>query len=171
MRTRFAVLPLIVLGLTLPAAAAEFEFPARKAGQWKIDMDTGMAQPMAMQICLDAATDKEMMAAGLSLSAGMCSKIDTSQDGGSIVIDATCAMGPMKTTSHTVISGDFQSNYTIETTSDIEGAPAGMPARSVIVQKATWVGECTDLSPGEMLMPTGQKVNIRQMMQTMGGGG
>lgn len=155
-----------------PLSAAEFEFPARKPGQWTIEMNTGDGAPtMAMQVCLDAATDARMMAAGMSLSDEMCPETSIRNEGGAIVIDATCTMGEMQTTSHSVMSGDFQSAYTVEITSDITGGPPGMPTHSVITQSATWTGECSGgLAPGDMLMPGGMKVNIEQMMQMMGGG-
>ena len=159
------------VAIAAPAIAAEFEFPARKPGQWNIELDTGDGQTMAMQVCLDAATDSQMMAAGMSMSENMCSEMNIDNQGDSIVIDATCTMGTMQTTSHSVMSGDFQSAYTVEITSDITGAPPGMPSHSVITQQATWTGDCADgLAPGDMMMPGGMKVNIQQMMQSMGGG-
>lgn len=165
------LLSITAVAIAAPAGAAEFEFPARKPGQWTIEMETPGAPPMVMQACLDAATDRQMMAAGMSMSEGMCSRMDIAEQGGAIVIDATCSMGAMQTTSHSVMSGDFQSAYTVEITSDITGGPPGMPAHSVIVQKATWVGECSGgLAPGDMLMPGGMKVNVQQMMEAMGGG-
>lgn len=159
------------LGLPAFATAAEFDFPPRKAGQWQIEMapDTGPA--MTMDICLDEATDKEMMQAGMSISDGMCSDVDVSQAGGAITIDATCTMGAMKTTSHTVMTGDFQTAYDMTITSTIEGGPPGMPANSTIIQHARWMGACTGgLAPGDMMMPGGMKMNVRQMLNTMGGG-
>jgi hypothetical protein len=96
-----------------------------------------------------------------------------SREGDSLVIDATCEVSGMKITSHSVMSGDFQSAYTIEITSDIEGAPSGMPAKSTMTQAATWIGEeCTGgLEPGDMLMPGGMKMNTRNMMKGLGPGG
>jgi hypothetical protein len=80
----------------------------------------------------------------------------------------------MKTTSHTVMTGDFQSAYDVTITSKIEGGPAGMPENSNITQHAQWTGDCANgLQPGDMLMPGGMKMNIRdimEMMGTMGGG-
>jgi hypothetical protein len=46
-----------------------------------------------------------------------------------------------------------------------------MPANSTIEQTATWLGECGGgLAPGDMLMPGGTKMNVRQMLNSMGGG-
>ena len=159
------------LGLPAFATATEFDLPPRKPGQWQIEMTPDTGPAMTMDICLDEATDKEMMQAGMSISDGMCSDVDVSQAGGTITINATCTMGAMKTTSHTVMTGDFQSAYSATITSTMEGGPPGMPANTTIEQTATWLGECSGgLGPGDMLMPGGTKMNVRQMLNTMGGG-
>ncbi len=168
-KTALALIPL--LSLPTLAAAAELQLPERKAGQWEIVMESDSGPGMTATFCLDAETDKQMMAAGMSMSEGMCSSMNTTQDGSSIVIEATCTMGPMKTTSRTVMTGDFQSAYEATTTSVIEGAPQGMPANSTMTQHATWTGECQNgLLPGDMVMPGGMKMNVRDLMQAMGGG-
>ena len=164
---------LLAASLSLPAfaAAAEIDFPPRKAGQWQVEMTPESSPAMTMDICLDEATDKEMMQAGMSISDGMCSDVDVSQAGGTITINATCTMGAMKTTSHTVMTGDFQTAYDMTITSTIEGGPPGMPANSTIVQHARWIGDCASgLAPGDMMMPGGTKMNVRDMLNTMGGG-
>jgi hypothetical protein len=126
---------------------------------------------MTMEICLDEATDKAMMQSGMSISDGMCSDIEVTESGGTIMIDSTCTMGSMKTVSQTVMTGDFQSAYDMTITSTIEGGPPGMPANSTIVQHARWMGDCANgLAPGDMMMPGGMKMNVREMMNTMGGG-
>jgi hypothetical protein len=164
---------LAAASFSLPAlaAAAEFDFPPRKAGQWQIEMTPESSPAMTMDICLDEATDKQMMQAGMSISDGMCADVDVGQTGGAITIDATCTMGAVKTVSRTVMTGDFQTAYDVTTTSTIEGGPPGMPANSTIVQHARWMGPCTGgLAPGEMMMPGGMKMNVREMLGTMGGG-
>ena len=159
------------LGLPAFATATEFDLPPRKPGQWQIAMTPDTGPAMTMDICLDEATDREMMQAGMSISEGMCTDLNMTETGGTIVIDATCTIGAMKTTSHTVMTGDFQSAYSATITSTMEGGPPGMPANTTIEQTATWLGECSGgLGPGDMLMPGGTKMNVRQMLNTMGGG-
>jgi hypothetical protein len=153
------------------ASAAELDLPARKAGQWRIEMQPEGGPAMVTEVCLDAETDKAMMQAGMSMSESMCSTMNVTNDGGTISIDATCAMGPMKTTSHTVMSGDFQSAYDVTITSAIEGGPPGMPANSTMTQHAQWTGDCANgMQPGDMTMPGGMRMNVRDMMGMMGGG-
>ncbi len=180
MRATLASLLLSTTGLCLIAGAAvaeEVEFPTRQPGMWEIQADQGQAGApnMSIKACIDEASDKQMMAAGLSMSKSMCSEQTMTKDGDSLVIDATCQIAGMSTKSHTVMSGDFQSSYQVVTTSEVSGMPSipGMPSGpTTMTQTATWKGtDCTDgLKPGDMLMPGGMKVNVTDMMKMMGGG-
>jgi hypothetical protein len=164
--TRVALALTALLASGTLATAAELNLPARKAGEWKIEMQVMAGAPaMQTRLCLDAETDKQLMAKGTMLS-GDCSKMDMKQENGGYVIDAECTVGAMKSKTHTVMTGDFQSTYKMEITSDTEGGPKQMPPHSTMTQTATWTGPCTDLKPGEMEM-RGMKINALQMM---GGG-
>lgn len=178
MRTTLAsvLLSTGALGLTASAAfAQEIEFPARKAGMWEIQMvDQPAAPNMTIKACIDEASDRQMMQAGFNMSKDMCSELSMNQEGESYIIDATCQFAGMNSKSHTVMTGDFQSAYQTVTTSEISGMPSipGMSGPTTLTQNATWVSaECSDgLVPGEMLMPGGMKVNVNDMMKSMGGG-
>jgi len=163
------------MSTTLPVASQDFEFPARKPGQWEIKMvpeTPGSMPDMTIVACVDAASDAEMMRAGLSMTKEMCAKQEMKREGDAIVIDTTCKIGPMETTSHSVITGDFDSAYTVVTTTESAGAVPPMPHASAMKQEARWVSaDCSDgLEPGDMLMPGGMKTNIKDMMKMMGGG-
>ena len=180
MRTHLASLfvSAATFGVVANAAfAQEMEFPARKSGQWEIQMvnDQAGAPNMTIKACVDEASDRQMMQAGLNMSKSMCPEQTMAKDGDSIVIDATCNFGGMNSKSHTVMTGDFQSAYLVKTTSEASGgmaAMAGAGAPTNMTQTATWVGDaCTDgLAPGDMLMPGGMKVNVTDLMKMMGGG-
>jgi hypothetical protein len=166
----------VSLALTLPAASQDIELPARKPGQWEIKMvpeTAGAAPDMTIVACVDAASDAEMMRAGLSMTKQMCPQQDMRREGDTIVIDTTCKMGPMDMKSQSVITGDFQSAYTVVTTTETTGGLAAMAGTNMTRQEARWVGaECSDgLQPGDMLMPGGMKTNVKDMMKMMGGGG
>ena len=103
---------------------------------------------METRLCLDADTDKELMAKGMMAFGGNAPRWTMSQENGGYVIDCECTFGEMKSTTHTVMTGDFQSTYKIDITSDTEGGPKQMPPHSSITQTATWTGPCTDLSAG-----------------------
>jgi hypothetical protein len=128
--------------------------------------------PQVMQQCTDAATDKLMNAFGGDMAAGMCSQQDIRKVGATIVINATCQIGPMKSVSQSVISGDFNSHYTVKTTSKVEGVPKaaqGMAGGTSTVE-ARWLGACKpDQRPGDIIMADGRKMNIKELKKLMGG--
>jgi hypothetical protein len=158
--------------VSVPALGAGMEVPPRKAGQWKIEIipeTTGSAPAITTEVCLDADSDKALMQSGLAMAGGDCQVLSSAKNGDQTVFDSTCTMGPMKTTSHIVISGDFQSSYEMQIISDIEGGPAQLPKHSVMSQKATWTGACTNgMEPGDMLMPGGMKINALKAMNPGG---
>jgi hypothetical protein len=91
--------------------------------------------------------------------------------GSTIVVDSVCKMGPMTITSHGVVSGDFNSAYTVKVSSKREGGPAipGMPAdgTSNMTIDAKWMGACkADQKPGDMIV-AGRKFNVRDMQKAM----
>jgi len=172
MRTIAIAVSLVAGCVAFPVLADSLNIPAHKPGQWKIEMvpETAGAVPaMVTQVCLDAETDKALMQMGTAMTGTQCQISQRTEDGGVISFDATCDFGTMKTKSHSVISGDFQSTYTLKITSDIEGGPAKMPKHSVMTQNATWVGECSGgLKPGEMLMPGGMKIDALKALKPGG---
>ena len=159
------------IGFAAPAAADDLNLPARKPGLWVIEMSRAAGAPMmTTKICLDAASDKAMMAKGMAMAGGNCQNTSVAHDGSTIITDGVCTMGPMTIKSHTTISGDFQSTYTIDVVSDTTGGSPTMPKHSEIKQTATWSGDCGDLKPGDMQMPNGMKMNILNALSPAGGG-
>ncbi len=89
------------------------------------------------------------------------------------MVDSVCQVGATTTTSRGVITGDFNSAYTIKSTSKREGGPAipGMPkdGTTSMTIDAKWTGACkADQKPGDMIMADGRKVNIRDLQNMPG---
>jgi uncharacterized protein DUF3617 len=165
---------LIAFALVCAQPAAALDLPARTPGLWEIKMTLeGRNIPMpTAQHCIDAETDKLMNSIGGSMQKDMCSKQDVQKVGSTIVVDSVCKIGQGTTTSHSVVSGDFNSAYTVKVTSKREGGPAvpGMPAdgTSTMTIDAKWLGACAaDQKPGDMII-AGRKINVRDM-QNLGG--
>ena len=134
MRRIGAALFLLVIG-AVPAFAAEL--PNRKAGLWEITTDAGK-QAMKIQQCIDAATDHAMQARGGAAPQGDCSKRDVQKSGNTTTIDSVCTFGGKTRTSHVVITGSFDSEYTMTVTGQTEG----QPARPTVTLSAKWLGPC-----------------------------
>ena len=70
----------------------------------------------------------------------------------------------MTITSHAEITGDFNSAYTVKSTSHSEGGPANVTRDSTTTVEAKWVGACkADQKPGDIVMPGGMKMNILEL--------
>jgi hypothetical protein len=167
----FSIAVLFMIAL---APARALDLPARKAGLWEVKMasEGRNLPPQVVQQCIDAATDKMMSAFGNNLRQDMCSKQDVQKVGNTLMVDSVCQIGGMTMTSQAVISGDFNSSYSVKVTSTRTGGPAipGMPAdgKSNMTIEAKWLSACkNDQKPGDTIMADGRKINIVDMQNMM----
>ena len=163
----------VVLALLVPFAANAFDVPARKPGLWQMTMmfEDGHLPQQNIKQCIDAATDKEMNSLGGQMQKENCSKQDMQRVGNTIVVDSECKTGKGNSVSHTVVTGDFNSAYTVKSDirrQDPRGGLVAYPPMKMTVE-AKWLGPCAaDQKPGDMIMSNGMKMNIRNM-PSMGG--
>lgn len=164
---RLAAAALALLAAS-PALAQTVELPQRRPGLWEIRMNVSGRGDMEVQHCIDAATDREMMQAGLNANREMCSRFEMRREGAGYVMETTCQFGPMRSSSRAVFTGDFQTGYSMQMTGTTEGGGAGRTDTN-LTQTARWVSaECRNgLQPGDMLLPGGMRVNVREMMRAM----
>jgi hypothetical protein len=168
-------LKLVALCVVAASPALALDLPARKVGLWDVKMSSTTNMPLQnMQQCIDAETDKLMNNVGGSMRQEMCSKQEIKRVGNTIVVDSVCQFGQMTMTSQAVITGDFNSAYTVKVTSKRSGGPStpGVPAdgTSTMTIEAKWLSACKpDQRPGDIIMADGKKINIRDMQGMMGG--
>jgi hypothetical protein len=147
-----------ILILAGPMAAMAAELPTRKAGLWEVRMN---GAPQAIQQCIDAATDRMMQSSGGALAEAACAKRDIQKSANGLTIDSTCTVSGKTATSHAVITGSFDSAYTMTVTSESAALPGGKMTMTIA---AKWLGPCTaDQKPGDMIMGNGFKMNILGM--------
>jgi Protein of unknown function (DUF3617) len=179
-RLMYRHLSLVAFSLLSAWPAAAFDLPARKPGLWQMTMKyEGAGSPLPAQIsqqCIDAATDKEMIAYGSNMAKEMCGKQGIQNVGEKIIVDGTCQIGAMSITTHAEYSGSFDSAFTVNTTSITTGGPALGNGKSNMITVAKWMGPCKpDQKPGDMIVPVGNpagdtiKMNIRDMREMMKG--
>jgi len=151
----------------LPAGqAGADELPIRKPGLWEMKMErTNSPMPgTTMQQCTDETTDKEMSTAATPLAKEVCSKRDIQKTATGYVSDSVCGVAGVSIASHSEITGDFNSAYTIKSTSHSEGGPAATQGDHVTTIEAKWLGACKpDQKAGDIVMPGGMKMNIHDM--------
>ncbi len=123
-----------------------------------------------MQVCVDPATDRELMEFGLRIARGTCKKHTMRHAGNALVIDAECKLGPIRSVTKSTLSGDFRSKYTVRTEGTTEskvaiGNLSKGPRETLVVQTARWTSAtCTGgLKPGDIAMPGGLKVNVQKI--------
>lgn len=163
----------LALGLlvALPANDARaVDLPTRKAGLWEMKvLRTGSPMPdMTMQHCTDESTDKDMSTAVSPMGKDICSKRDIQKTATGYVSDSVCGIAGMSITSHAEIIGDFNSGYTVKSTSHSEGGPSGTRDTTTTIE-AKWLGACKpDQKPGDIMMPGGMKMNVKDMEKLKG---
>jgi hypothetical protein len=159
-------------GLCLLAAvsadnARADDLPIRKAGLWEIKMArTGSPLPeMTMQHCTDETTDKDMNNMVSPMAKQICSKQDIQKTATGYLTDSLCSVGGVSIASHSEINGDFNSAYTVTTTSHSDLGSKGTPRDTVTKIEAKWLGACKpDQKPGDIVMPGGGfKLNVKDM--------
>jgi hypothetical protein len=176
MRRYVSLLNVSVVGVTtmlwaMPALADPIEMPPRKAGLWEMKMQgTGGMPGMTMQHCTDETTDKSMNTTFSPMAKDMCSKNEMKKTATGYVTDSVCNIGGTTSTSHAEITGDFNSAYTMKVTSQSAGGAKATAGDSTMQLEAKWLGACKpDQKPGDIMMPGGMKMNIKDMEKMTGG--
>jgi hypothetical protein len=156
--------------LPMPHAGAD-ELPLRKAGLWemKVQGADSVMPRMTIQQCTDESTDRQMSTAFSPLSKQVCTKRDVQKTASGYVADSVCAAAGVSVAAHAEIVGDFNSAYTVKSTSRAEGAPAAAQGDHVTMIEAKWLGACKpDQKPGDVVMPGGFKLNIKDAEKLKG---
>src|SRR6185437_14616709 len=172
MRRRLTSVAIYVLSASSAFAS---DLPTRKAGLWELKMEfQGRNLPIQlMQQCTDAATDQLMTLNFGGAAERNCQKRDVHNSGGTITVDSVCSFGDATTTSHAVVSGDFNSAYTVQINSTRQGGrpiPGALPGgESHMTIAAKWLGLCVaGQRPGDVMMGNGMKMNVLDL-QNAGG--
>lgn len=154
---------ILVLICATPALAAEL--PSRRPGLWEVRTSIGNRNAPAPVIrqCIDATTDQMMQSSAGPYSAAACPKREVQSSADSTTIDSTCTVGGKTATAHAVITGSFDSAYTMTVTSLSEDDPR---SKMIMTTEAKWLGPCAaDQKPGDMIMSNGVKMNILELQK------
>jgi len=149
-----------VIGIP-PAAAAEL--PSRKPGLWEVKMVADNRGPgLVVQQCVDEATDQMLQSSAGPISVAACTRRDAQNVGDTVIIDSTCAVGGKPATAHAIITGSFDSSYTMTVTAKGEALQAGIN----MTVTGRWLGACqAGQKPGDVVMPNGVKLNVPEMQK------
>jgi len=141
-----------VLLTAATASAASFEPPKRKSGLWEMKISSSQApDAQTMRQCIDQSTDDMMRKEQESRMS--CSKKDMRREGDRIVGDSVCTVEGTTVSTHTVITGNFDTNYRADVKSTFNPPLHGMRESSSVVE-GKWLGAClAGQKPGDVIMP------------------
>jgi len=158
---------ILILALICTAPTLAAELPSRKAGLWEVQMaiENRNAPPQVIKQCIDTVTDQMMQSSAGPYSAAVCPKRDVQRSANSITIDSSCTIAGKTATAHAVVTGTFDSAYTMTVTSQSEALPSSDMTMTV---DGRWLGPCaTDQRPGDMIFENGRKVNLLDALKGM----
>src|SRR5215475_3081110 len=154
----------------LTAVACAEELPVRKAVLWEMKIvKVGSQLPeMKMQHCTDATTDKDMANSVSPLAKQICSKQDVVKTASGYVSDSVCTVGGVSMTSHSEITGDFNSAYSVTTKAHMDKGPDQLRDTTTTIE-AKYLGDCKlGQKPGDIVMPGGFKLNVKDAEKLKG---
>jgi hypothetical protein len=152
----------LLLALICAAPAFASDFPTRKAGLWQISTNIANGQAVTMKECVDAQTDQAMQAHFASAPQRSCTKRDVQKSGDTTTIDSVCTIAGRTMTNHMVVTGSFDSGYTMTITMQTPGLPA--PRTTTVTAK--WLGPCAaGQRPGDMILPNGKTMNLLDLQK------
>ncbi len=155
---------LLLAALAFPAAAQDY--PKLKAGLWEMDRSGsgGPPQMNKMTMCLDESVQRDMFAMGTGAMQGMCTKHDFKMSGSTGTGDFICDFGGSRMHSKSTLTLTGNSAYRTEINTTYDPPFMGQ-TQTTTVLTARHVGACKPgQRPGDMVLPTGQVINVRDAM-------
>jgi len=149
------------LALMVPASAEEL--PLRKPGLWEMKIVKAGSQlpEMTMQHCTDQTTDKDMANSVSPLAKQICSKQNVVKTATGFVSDSACTVAGVSMSSHSEITGDFNSAYSVTTKAHLDKGPDQLRDTTTTIE-AKYLGDCKPgQKPGDVVMPGGFKLNVK----------
>jgi len=167
MSKRLALTQILTAAFILSTPAHAFDFPKRKSGLWEIETASTAHSGVApkAQLCIDQKSDDALNDIGTGITKQMCSTSNVRREGDAIVSDSVCKFGATSITTHSVVTGRFDSAYQVDTRSTYEPPMNGRKENAAVIQ-ARWIGPCkADQKPGDMILPNGMKFNVHDRPQ------
>jgi hypothetical protein len=141
------------------------DLPKRKPGLWEMSTTSSgnKGVPAMSKVCIDAATDRELMNFGLGVAIQLCSKRDIKVSGAVATLNMVCTIGNSQATSRSTITYSGNTAYRAEIRAHFEPPFLGQ-SDSTTTQQAKWTGPCpADMKPGDLVTGNGAKINLRDL--------
>lgn len=148
----------------LAVGAVADELPLRKPGLWEMKIvKVGSQLPaLTTQQCTDPSVDKDMVNTVSPIAKQICSKQSLQKTATGYVGDSVCTVAGATITSHSEVTGDFDSAYTVTTEAKTDKGPEQLRDTTTRID-AKWLGDCKPgQKPGDIVMPGGGfKLNVK----------
>jgi hypothetical protein len=159
---RLHVVLSIVAAWLFAAQAEAADAPARKPGLWEVKTAIeGQGRAVTVQQCIDATTDQMLQSSAGPLSVPACSGREVKPSEGGMTIESRCSFNGKSASAHAVVTGSFDSAYTMTVTAEGGELPAVK-----MTMEGKWLGACAaGQQPGDVVMANGIKVNIPELQK------
>jgi hypothetical protein len=150
----------------LSAPALAQDFPKLKPGLWEMERtaERGAQHPNRMTICLDDTVQKEMFDMGAGAMKGMCSRHEFRMSGNRGTGDFVCDFGGSRMHSKSTLQMIGNTGYRTEIRTTYDPPFMGQRETTTILT-ARYVSACkAGQRPGDMTLPNGQTLNVRDTM-------
>lgn len=148
------------------SAQAAPDVPNLKPGLWEMTSSTSRAPDTKSKstLCLDASVQQELIKMSTGMMSGMCSKNDLKRTGNTFVGEAVCNLGGSTMRSKSVMTLNGDTSYRTEAQASFDPPMNGMSQSSTVIE-GKHIGACKPgQKPGDLSLPSGQTVNIRNAM-------
>src|ERR1700741_1987593 len=121
-----------------PSALA-VEQLSRKPGLWEVktSIENSSAPPRVVKQCIDAATDELSQSIAGPFSAAVCPERKVQRSADAVTVDSTCSIAGKPASAHAVITGSFDSAYTMKVAAEGDLLPRGKMAMTM---EGKWLG-------------------------------
>ncbi len=149
------------------------QFPKLKPGLWEMTTTNTRSKdrpPLKSSLCTDASLQQELIRMSTGMMQGMCSKFDTKYVGNTFTGEAICNLGSSTMRSRSVMTLTGDTAYRTESHATFDPPMGGISQSDTVIEGRN-IGACKPgQQPGDMTMPNGQTMNIRNMMGGIMGG-
>ena len=161
----------VLMATDVRAAEDGPDLPLRKAGLWELQTRTDEGRgpnEQHLTMCVGEEMERQTVSASRAENRSNCEKYEVNKTAGAMTVDATCTVDMRTTTTHTELTGDFQTTFSVKVQSRTSGfgprAQGGQPVNveRKVLQNGKYLNEsCGDLQAGEARAADGRTVVVR----------
>jgi hypothetical protein len=138
---------------------------SRKPGAWEVKtaIEGSNAPSRTVRQCIDTGTDQLLQSSAGPFNPAACERRNVQRSAERTTIDFVCTVAGKPATARSVITGSFESSYTMTVTAESGALPGG---KMIMTMDGHWLGACpADQRPGDVVLSNGVKVNVPDLQK------